>query len=372
MLSPDGRCKAFDARADGYVRGEGCGVVVLKRLSDAVADGYAVLAVIRGSAVNQDGRSSGLTAPNGTAQEALLRQALINAGLQAEEIDYVEAHGTGTSLGDPIEAHALAAVAGRGRTAEHPLVIGSVKTNIGHLEAAAGVAGLIKTVLALEHELIPAHLHFEALNPHIDWGGVPVQIPVEAQPWRRGGRPRRAGVSAFGFSGTNAHVIVEEAPVPVEPEREYERPLQIVTVSARNEAALAAYTERYREALGDDSISLGDFAYTANIGRAGMEERAVYVAGTREQMQAALAGKPVARGSHPGSFEVAFLFPGRVRSMRGWGGNKYAATWGDNATGESYEHSRRVHHHLLSSGNRHTSSMAITLRDWRQTDWARH
>jgi acyl transferase domain-containing protein/SAM-dependent methyltransferase len=311
MLSREGRCRAFDAGADGYVRGEGCGVVVLKRLSDAVGDGDPIAAVIRGSAVNQDGRSSGLTAPNGTAQEALLRQALANAGVEAGEIDYVEAHGTGTPLGDPIEAQALGAVLGRNRPVDRPLVIGSVKTNIGHLEAAAGMAGLIKTVLALEQERIPAQLHFERLNPHIDWNGAGVRIAKEAQAWRRGTKIRRAGVSSFGFSGTNAHVIVEEAPARQWVRSEYERPVHLVTISARNEAALAGLTDRYREALGEEGVDLGDFAYTANLGRAAFEERAAYVAGTREQMRAALGRPPVGRGSHPGSFEAAFLFPGQ-------------------------------------------------------------
>ncbi len=214
MLAADSRCKTFDARADGYIRAEGCGMVVLKRLSDAVADGDNVLALIRGSAVNQDGRSSGLTVPNGPAQEAVIRQALANGRVEAAEIDYVEAHGTGTSLGDPIEAHALAAVLGAGRDASHPLVVGSVKTNLGHLEAAAGIAGLIKVVLSLQHQRIPPHLHFQSMNPHIDWKGVRVEIPVEGKDWKLGTKPRLAGVSSFGFSGTNAHVIVQEAPIP--------------------------------------------------------------------------------------------------------------------------------------------------------------
>ncbi|MGC2332320.1 MAG: polyketide synthase, partial [Candidatus Acidiferrales bacterium] len=186
MMAPDGRCKTFDARADGFVRGEGCGIVVLKRLSDAVADGDNILAVIRGSAVNQDGRSAGLTVPSAKAQEAVVRRALANGGVKPEQIGYIEAHGTGTSLGDPIEAHALVAALGAGRTEENPLVVGSVKTNIGHLESAAGVAGLIKVVLSLEHEQIPANLHFQKMNLHIDWGGVPVEIPVQARAWRRG------------------------------------------------------------------------------------------------------------------------------------------------------------------------------------------
>ena len=182
-------CKTFDAAADGYVRGEGCGVLVLRRLSDAVADGDRILAVVRGSAVNQDGRSDGLTAPNGPAQEAVIRAALSAAGLPAAEIGYVEAHGTGTALGDPIEVGALAAVFGPGRDSRQPLAIGSVKTNIGHLEAAAGIAGVIKVVLALQRQEIPPHLHFQTGNPRIDWRSLPITVPVATTPWRAiGGR----------------------------------------------------------------------------------------------------------------------------------------------------------------------------------------
>ena len=210
MMAADGHCKTFDAAADGYVRGEGCGVVVLKRLSDALADGDPVLAVIRGSAVNQDGRSNGLTAPNGPAQEALIRKALSEAGLEPDDLDYVEAHGTGTLLGDPVEVHALGRVLGMSRST--PLLLGSVKTNFGHLEAAAGVAGLIKLVLALQHEEIPPHLHLKRRNPLIAWNDFRIDVPTASHPWMRGARRRIAGVSSFGFSGTNAHIVLEEAP----------------------------------------------------------------------------------------------------------------------------------------------------------------
>ncbi len=183
MMAKDDRCKTFDARADGYVRGEGCGMIVLKRLSDALADGNTILGLVSGTAVNQDGRSSGLTAPNGPAQEAVIRQALANANVQPHQIQYVEAHGTGTSLGDPIEVQALTAVLGKNRPAEQPLALGSVKTNIGHLEAAAGIAGLIKVVLSLQHREIPPHLHLQKLNPFIDWSKMPLVVPTEATPW---------------------------------------------------------------------------------------------------------------------------------------------------------------------------------------------
>jgi acyl transferase domain-containing protein len=178
-LSPQGRCRTFDAGADGYVRGEGCGIVVLKRLTDALADGDRVLAVIRAAVVNHDGKSSGLTVPNAAAQQMLLRQALAEARLEPQHIDYIEAHGTGTSLGDPIEVRALTAVLGEARTEENPLLLGAVKTNIGHLEAAAGVAGVIKTVLALEHEEIPPHLHFDTPSPHIQWESLPVRVSTK-------------------------------------------------------------------------------------------------------------------------------------------------------------------------------------------------
>jgi acyl transferase domain-containing protein len=210
-LAADGRCKTFDAAADGYTRGEGCGAVILKPLSAARRDGDRVLALILGSAVNQDGASSGFTAPNGPAQETLLRAAFADAGVGADDMDYVEAHGTGTPLGDPIELRALGAALA-GRTTQQPVRVGSVKTNIGHLEAASGIAGLIKTVLALRHEALPPHLHFTRPSPDIPWDELPLDVPTELRPWARGGRRRVAGVSAFGFSGTNAHVVLAEAP----------------------------------------------------------------------------------------------------------------------------------------------------------------
>ena len=216
MLAPDGRCKTFDAAADGYVRGEGCGMVVLKRLSDAEAAGDRIWAVVRGSAVNQDGASAGLTVPSGPAQERVIAEALSRAGLAPSEVDYLEAHGTGTELGDPVEAHAAAAAYGPGRAPEQPLLIGSVKTNVGHLESAAGVAGLIKTVLAMHHGVIPRHLHYETPSPRMDWARLPLRVTSEATPWPESGRAVRAGVSSFGFSGTNAHVIVESPGVPGE------------------------------------------------------------------------------------------------------------------------------------------------------------
>src|SRR5262245_54507511 len=208
-LSPTGRCHTFSADADGYVRGEGCGLVVLKRLSDAQADDDRILAVIRGAAVNNDGRSSGLTVPNGAAQRDVIEQALADARLQPGDVDVIEAHGTGTELGDPIEVRALDEVYGRHRPPGSPLVIGSVKTNLGHLEAAAGDAGLLKLVLAFHHRVSPPHTHFTEPSPHIEWSSMAIDVPTETRPWTRVGHPRRAALSAFGFSGTNAHLIVE-------------------------------------------------------------------------------------------------------------------------------------------------------------------
>ena len=324
MMAADGRCKTFDSKADGFVRGEGCGIVVLKRLSDAVADDDNILAVIRGSAVNQDGRSGGLTVPNGKAQEALIRQALANSGVKPEEIGYVEAHGTGTALGDPIEAHALAAVLGPGRTRENPLVVGSVKTNLGHLESAAGVAGLIKVVLSLQHEQIPAHLHFQQMNPHIDWGGVPVEIPLTARPWTRGEKKRVAGVSAFGFSGTNAHVIVEEAPLREQRPPEIERPVHILALSARNQTALQELAHRYAEELSHTYAALADICYTANAGRAHFEQRMAVVGSTVEEVQRKLVERKTGEEvTERAGIRPVFLFSGQGSQYAGMGKQLY-------------------------------------------------
>lgn len=278
-LSPSGQCRTFDANADGYIRGEGCGIVVLKRLRDAIANCDPILAVIRGSAANHDGQSNGLTAPNGQAQEAVIQQALQQAGVTASQVQYVEAHGTGTPLGDPIEVLALGKVLGQGRSADNPLWIGSVKTNIGHLESAAGVASLIKTVLALQHRQIPPHLHFQQPNPYIPWKQLTVQVPTQLTSWPSlADQPRLAGVSSFGMSGTNVHVIVEEfihETVNTGKTAAVNSPQShLFTVSAKTRPALKQLAERYEIFLATQADeSLPHICFTANTGRSQFEHR---------------------------------------------------------------------------------------------------
>ena len=325
MLAADGRCKTFDASADGYVRSEGCGVVVLKRLSDAMADGDRVLAVIRGSAVNQDGRSSGITVPNAAAQQEVIRRALRAASVEPSQVGYVEAHGTGTPLGDPLELRALDAVLGD-RNGAGPLLVGSVKTNVGHLEPAAGVAGLIKVVLALQHERIPAHLHLTEVNPGIGIDDLSVEIPTAAVPWPRGDRPRIAGLSSFGASGTNAHVIIEEAPEqgPARPPAGTapERTAHLLTLSAKSPAALTDMAARYRDRLAAaDRTAFADICFTAATGRTHFPHRLSVVAASAEEAGASLAAFAAGdapavgvRSGHalPGARpEAVFLFTGQ-------------------------------------------------------------
>ena len=327
FLAPDGRCKAFDAAADGFVRSEGCAIVVLKRLADAAAAGDRILAVIRGTALNQDGPSSSLTAPNGRSQESVIREALANAGVAPEEVSYVETHGTGTSLGDPIEVEALGRVLAEKERRSVPLAIGSVKTNVGHLEAAAGVAGLIKVVLALQHRQIPAHLHLQQRSEHIAWERYAIEIPTALQAWEGVGGRRIAGVSSFGFSGTNAHVVVEQAPEPEVADNPVERPWHVLTVSAKSEAALeemaAAYAERLR---GADEDRLADLCYTANVGRAHFGQRLSVAGATREEMARKLAGgEGAVRGAVGAQTRprVAFLFTGQGSQYVGMGRQLY-------------------------------------------------
>nr|MDJ0837983.1 aminotransferase class III-fold pyridoxal phosphate-dependent enzyme [Acidobacteriota bacterium] len=289
VISEDARCRCFDASANGIVRGEGCGVVLLERLSDARRNGDRILALVHGSAVNHDGRAGSLTAPSGTSQQIVMREALKRAGLKGSQIDYVETHGTGTRLGDPIEMGALGRVYGAERDTSRPLAVGSVKTNIGHLEAAAGIAGFIKTVLALHHGEIPPNLHFKQPSPHIAWDSLPIRVPVRAQPWPSGKQPRYAGVSSFGFSGTNAHVLLGEAPREAASGARCERPLHLLTLSARDERALAQLVDRYLEMpAGPAESSLGDLCFSANAGRAHFSHRIAVVGATWERMLQAL------------------------------------------------------------------------------------
>jgi acyl transferase domain-containing protein len=290
MLSPSGKVRAFDSGGDGFVRGEGCGVVVLKLLGEAERSGDRILGVILGSAVNQDGASSGLTVPNGLAQQALLREAHRRAGIEAWQVGYVEAHGTGTSLGDPIEAEALGAVfAGR----KQKLLIGSVKTNVGHLESAAGVAGLIKVVLGLQHGVVPGQLHWEGPSEHVRWSDLPLEVVTQARPWDPIEGRRIGGVSSFGFSGTNAHVIVEGWQEGQQEETGPEE--EVLVVTARSEAALRALAERYAEFLAKSEAGWSDICYTAAMGRAVFGERLAVVAMGKaeaaEQLQGWLRGE---------------------------------------------------------------------------------
>ncbi len=290
MLAADGRSKTFDDSADGYSRGEGCGVVVLKRYADAVTHGDTILGVIRGTAVNQDGPSGGLTVPNGAAQQQVIRRALESAGLAPAAVGYVETHGTGTPLGDPIEVEALAKVYGDDRPKGSPLLIGSVKTNIGHLEPAAGMAGLIKILLAFQHERLPRHLHFHTPNAHIPWSTVPVKVVAESVAWPRTATPRVAGLSAFGFSGTNTHAIVEEPPAPrASAEVPVTRRLRLLPLSAKSESALRALAARYVALLAQDPEGdLARIAYTAGIGRVHFPHRLTVLASTTSEAREAL------------------------------------------------------------------------------------
>jgi acyl transferase domain-containing protein/NADPH:quinone reductase-like Zn-dependent oxidoreductase/NADP-dependent 3-hydroxy acid dehydrogenase YdfG len=328
-ISPDGRCKTFDASADGYGRGEGCGVVVLKRLTDAQRDGDRVLAVTRGSAVNQDGRSNGLTAPNGLAQERVIREALDRAGLVPSDIGYIEVHGTGTSLGDPIEVEAIGRVMAD-RPKDQPVVLGTVKSNIGHLEAAAGIAGLIRAVQCLRHGEIPAHLNLTTPNPHIPWGQFPFMVTTQRASFPEMGGPRRAGISSFGFSGTNAHVILEAAPAPpLTAAREGEALL--LPLSARTPEALRALATRWRDWLSAPAAALSDACATAASGRSHMVQRLAVLGKTAVDLTAGLTGfldaKPV-RASAAGSAAhgrplIAGLFTGQGSQYPGMGRGLY-------------------------------------------------
>ncbi|MDB9526155.1 type I polyketide synthase [Oscillatoria sp. CS-180] len=332
MMAPDGRCKTFDASADGYVRGEGCGLVVLKRLSQAEAEGDRILAVIRGSAVNQDGRSGGLTVPNGPSQQAVIRQALKQGGIEPNLVSYVEAHGTGTALGDPIELEALGAVFGRDRADDTALLVGSAKTNLGHLEGAAGIAGLMKVVLALQHAVIPPHLNCPTPTDRVNWQTLALQVPTETTPWPAEASRKIAGVSSFGFSGTNAHIVLEAAPqssVSLNAERLAashrfthekterkeisDRPFHLLTLSAKTEAALNQLAARYRDCLATTAEPFADICFTANQFRTRLSHRLAIAAPDAQTAQRLLAQPTsVMRGTAAQSApKVAFLFTGQ-------------------------------------------------------------
>ncbi|QUR66898.1 type I polyketide synthase [Mycobacterium spongiae] len=326
-LSPTGNCRAFDAAADGFVRGEGAGVVVLKRLTDAQRDEDRVLAVIRGSAINQDGRSNGLMAPNPAAQMAVLRAAYTNAGVQPNEVDYVEAHGTGTLLGDPIEARALGTVLGRGRAEDSPLLIGAVKTNLGHTEAAAGIAGFIKTVLGLQYGQIPPNQHFDSPNPHIPFSELRMKVVDTQTDWPDTAHTRRAGVSSFGFGGTNAHVVIEQGQnQPPPPRRDPDGATSTLVVAGKTASRVAATAQvlaDWMEGPGA-AVPLADVAHTLNHHRARQGQFATVVARESKQaiagLRALAEGQPAAgvAGCHEGSGPgTVFVYSGRGSQ---WGG----------------------------------------------------
>ena len=324
MLSPDGRCKTFDAKANGYVRAEGAGIVVLKPLKSALADGDTIYALIRGSAVNQDGHTNGLTVPNGQAQEAAIWEACKLAGISPEQVQYIEAHGTGTPVGDPIEANALGNVIGKNRPAGDYCTIGSVKTNMGHLESASGIAGLIKLALALKHRQIPPSLHFETPNPKIPFEELRLRVPTALEPWPNGKGPRLAGINSFGFGGTNAHIVVAQAPENttggIHPQSQIPNLKSfLLPLSARSEEALKALAAAYKNFLTTEDFSLSDICYTASLRRGHHSHRLAVAGNSKEELtenlSAFLAGETRTGMSSARSFpdsepKLAFVFSG--------------------------------------------------------------
>ncbi len=370
MLSPSGRCHPFDASADGYVRGEGCGMLILKRLNEAEVDGDRIWGVIRGSAINQNGASAGFTVPNGPAQERVMEAALVKAGLAGGDVDYLEAHATASQLGDAIEVHAAGSVYGRGRDADRPLLMGTVKSNIGYLETAAGVAGLIKAVLAMRQGIIPKHLHFEKPNPQIDWDRLAVRVASEKTDWPpHPDRPPRAAVSAFGISGTNAHMVVEgygterengsagagvqslrgaarQVPVslpeplvnlPLAMDGLTERAARFLPLSGKSDGALRDMAGQYLSWLDEhiagsspEAPALADMAWTASVGRSHFDHRAAVVFGDTQSLRAGLA-KLAETGAAPDrpdprpAAKVAFVYAGEGGQWAGMGEALYGS-----------------------------------------------
>jgi len=328
-LSPEGRCKAFDADANGFVRSEGAGAVVLKPLGQALADGDPIYAMLRGSAMNQDGRSNGLTAPNRDAQEAVIRRAYQQAGLAPHQSHYIEAHGTGTLLGDPIEAKALGNVLSSDQAPAQPVRLGSVKSNLGHLEAAAGIASLIKTALCLKHQTLVPSLHFQRPNPHIPFQQLPLQVQQTCEPWPNLGERATAGVSAFAFGGTNVHAVLQALPELSPPAAAVDRPRHLLSLRAKTEAGLRALAQRYSEFLATTTSPLADICFTANTGRATWPYRLAVVGETAQEMATRLQtwqrqdSAEVAVGVAAEAAAVVFLFTGQGAQYWGMGRRLY-------------------------------------------------
>jgi iturin family lipopeptide synthetase A len=330
-MAPDGRTKVFDAGSNGFARGEGAGVVVLKPLEEAVADRDSIYAVIRGGAVNQDGRSNGLMAPNRWSQEAVLREALRRTGSSAGRVQYVEAHATGTLLGDTIEAAALGAVLAKDRLPGARCATGSVKTNFGHLESAAGIAGLIKVALMLKHRMIPPNVHFTKPNPYIDFAKSPLRVPTRLEPWPDDQHPALAGVSAFGFGGTNAHLLLQEAPTRPAIDLDVERPLHLLTLSAPTEHSLRELAAKFAHYFSSDPLpSMADICFTTNIGRSRFPFRLAIVTDSpedaRKQLDAIRTGSNTTGTTSAPNLalpKVAFLFTGEGSAYAGLGRQLY-------------------------------------------------